>query len=166
MKTTAEIIAAVFAECERLCQNKSGPAPIECGHLSFGYVEDDGVQMEAWFIHIAADTHPMSLYELAGEQVWLAAYRLLGLESAELEARNAALVKSENLHKSVVLKLSKERGDALRRNDALVKALGEIRTICVEVRENPDYTFNGNEGEMFERICTRAIEANGKEQNG
>ncbi len=76
----------MLAECEAVCPSRLY-APIECGHLAFGYVEDDGVQMEAWFLYVGAATAPMSLYALAGEQVWLAAYRLLGLDKRDaLEA--------------------------------------------------------------------------------
>ena len=106
---TEKMRLAVLAECETVCPDKLR-APIECGHLAFGYVEDDGVQMEAWFLYVGEATAPMSLYALAGEQVWIAAYRLLGLSErdavAELReesdkyftelkaerARNAALV--------------------------------------------------------------------------
>ena len=108
-KTIEEMRVAVLAECEAVCPDKLH-APIECGHLAFGYVEDDGIRMEAWFLYVGEATAPMSLYALAGEQVWLAAYRLLGLSErdavAELReesdkyftelkaerARNAALV--------------------------------------------------------------------------
>ena len=76
----------MLAECEAVCPSRLY-APIECGHLAFGYVEDDGVQMEAWFLYVGEATAPMSLYALAGEQVWLAAYRLLGLDKRDaLEA--------------------------------------------------------------------------------
>ena len=76
----------MLAECEAVCPSRLY-APIECGHLAFGYVEDDGVQMEAWFLYVGAATAPMSLYALAGEQVWLAAYYLLGLDKRDaLEA--------------------------------------------------------------------------------
>ena len=79
----------MLAECEAVCPSRLY-APIECGHLAFGYVEDDGVQMEAWFLYVGAATAPMSLYALAGEQVWLAAYYLLGLDKRDaLEAERA-----------------------------------------------------------------------------
>ena len=85
-KTIEYMRTAVLAECEAVCPSRLY-APIECGHLAFGYVEDDGVQMEAWFLYVGAATAPMSLYALAGEQVWLAAYRLLGLDKRDaLEA--------------------------------------------------------------------------------
>lgn len=85
-KTIEYMRTAVLAECEAVCPSRLY-APIECGHLAFGYVEDDGVQMEAWFLYVGAATAPMSLYALAGEQVWLAAYYLLGLDKRDaLEA--------------------------------------------------------------------------------
>lgn len=88
-KTIEYMRTAVLAECEAVCPSRLY-APIECGHLAFGYVEDDGVQMEAWFLYVGAATAPMSLYALAGEQVWLAAYRLLGLDKRDaLEAERA-----------------------------------------------------------------------------
>ena len=88
-KTIEYMRTAVLAECEAVCPSRLY-APIECGHLAFGYVEDDGVQMEAWFLYVGAATAPMSLYALAGEQVWLAAYRLLGLDKMDaLEAERA-----------------------------------------------------------------------------
>ncbi len=83
----------MLAECEAVCPSRLY-APIECGHLAFGYVEDDGVQMEAWFLYVGAATAPMSLYALAGEQVWLAAYYLLGLDKRDaLEAERGKSVK-------------------------------------------------------------------------
>ncbi len=88
-KTIEYMRTAVLAECEAVCPSRLY-APIECGHLAFGYVEDDGVQMEAWFLYVGAATAPMSLYALAGEQVWLAAYYLLGLDKRDaLEAERA-----------------------------------------------------------------------------
>ena len=88
-KTIEYMRTSVLAECEAVCPSRLY-APIECGHLAFGYVEDDGVQMEAWFLYVGAATAPMSLYALAGEQVWLAAYYLLGLDKRDaLEAERA-----------------------------------------------------------------------------
>ena len=84
-KTIEEMRVAVLAECEAVCPDKLH-APIECGHLAFGYVEDDGIRMEAWFLYVGEATAPMSLYALAGEQVWLAAYRLLGLSERDAVA--------------------------------------------------------------------------------
>ncbi len=92
-KTIEYMRTAVLAECEAVCPSRLY-APIECGHLAFGYVEDDGVQMEAWFLYVGAATAPMSLYALAGEQVWLAAYYLLGLDKRDaLEAERGKSVK-------------------------------------------------------------------------
>mgnify|MGYP003455080338 CR=1 FL=1 len=82
---TEKMRLAVLAECEAVCPDKLH-APIECGHLAFGYVEDDGIRMEAWFLYVGEATAPMSLYALAGEQVWLAAYRLLGLSERDAVA--------------------------------------------------------------------------------
>ena len=88
-KTIEYMRTAVLAECEAVCPDKLH-APIECGHLAFGYVEDDGIRMEAWFLYVGEATAPMSLYALAGEQVWLAAYYLLGLDKRDaLEAERA-----------------------------------------------------------------------------
>ena len=93
-KTIEYMRTAVLAECEAVCPSRLY-APIECGHLAFGYVEDDGVQMEAWFLYVGAATAPMSLYALAGEQVWLAAYRLLGLSERDaVEAERAEMMKT------------------------------------------------------------------------
>lgn len=54
---TEKMRLAVLAECETVCPDKLR-APIECGHLAFGYVEDDGVQMEAWFLYVGEATAP------------------------------------------------------------------------------------------------------------
>ena len=101
-KTIEYMRTAVLAECEAVCPSRLY-APIECGHLAFGYVEDDGVQMEAWFLYVGAATAPMSLYALAGEQVWLAAYYLLGLDKRDaLEAERALWTAStDSLTKSL-----------------------------------------------------------------
>jgi len=138
MKTIEE---KVLAECERLCPEMNTRADLYEG--AYIRLDLDGYSIyHYWGADRGNSTCVCSISRnnriATNPTAYAAFYRLLGLESVELEARNAALV----------------------------KALGEIKTICVEVRENPDYTFNGNEGEMFERICTRAIEANGKEQNG
>ena len=119
MKTVEEMRVAVLAECEAVCPDKLH-APIECGHLAFGYVEDDGIRMEAWFLYVGEATAPMSLYALAGEQVWLAAYRLLGLSERDaVEAEKARL-----------LKRYKARIKRLRADDAEIKRLRDFTEKC------------------------------------
>ena len=110
MKTVEEMRVAVLAECDTVCPNRDFPAKADWGHLMFGYVTYDGDDYEAWFLYVSASIHPISLYARSADQIWIAAYRLLGLSErdavAELReesdkyftelkaerARNAALV--------------------------------------------------------------------------
>lgn len=110
MKTVEEMRVAVLAECDTVCPNRDFPAKADWGHLMFGYVKYDGDDYEAWFLYVSASIHPISLYARSADQIWIAAYRLLGLSErdavAELReesdkyftelkaerARNAALV--------------------------------------------------------------------------
>ena len=107
MKTVEEMRDDVLAECEWICPNRDFPANADWGHLMFGYVKYDGDDYEAWFLYVSASIHPISLYARSADQIWIAAYSLLGLSDAEthriqievkdekmaaLEAKNAALV--------------------------------------------------------------------------
>lgn len=110
MKTVEEMRVAVLAECDTVCPNRDFPANADWGHLMFGYVKYDGDDYEAWFLYVSASIHPISLYARSADQIWIAAYSLLGLSErdavAELReesdkyftelkaerARNAALV--------------------------------------------------------------------------
>ena len=131
-KTIEYMRTAVLAECEAVCPSRLY-APIECGHLDFGYVEDDGVQMEAWFLYVGAATAPMSLYALAGEQVWLAAYYLLGLDKRDaLEAergKSAKLVEAfEEIKKPwYIFNLGKRA--------SLKNTLEQYKTRCMAIQD-------------------------------
>ena len=131
-KTIEYMRTAVLAECEAVCPSRLY-APIECGHLAFGYVEDDGVQMEAWFLYVGAATAPMSLYALAGEQVWLAAYYLLGLDKRDaLEAergKSAKLVEAfEEIKKPwYIFNLGKRA--------SLKNTLEQYKTRCMAIQD-------------------------------
>ena len=126
MKTVEEMRKSVLAECEWICPNRDFPANADWGHLMFGYVKYDGDDYEAWFLYVSASIHPISLYARSADQIWIAAYSLLGLSErdavetertemmktvdalsamvtvdpvafAELEAKNAALVAAAEL---------------------------------------------------------------------
>jgi len=131
-KTIEYMRTSVLAECEAVCPSRLY-APIECGHLAFGYVEDDGVQMEAWFLYVGAATAPMSLYALAGEQVWLAAYYLLGLDKRDaLEAergKSAKLVEAfEEIKKPwYIFNLGKRA--------SLKNTLEQYKTRCMAIQD-------------------------------
>ena len=150
-KTIEYMRTAVLAECEAVCPSRLY-APIECGHLAFGYVEDDGVQMEAWFLYVGAATAPMSLYALAGEQVWLAAYRLLGLDKRDaLEAERAFWTAStDSLTKSLEAeKVKNANGGEFK--DMLQQVLNHSNRPEMDdaqfrmfARENINYLLYGN----------------------
>ena len=127
-KTIEEMRDDVLAECEAVCPDKLH-APIECGHLAFGYVEDDGIRMEAWFLYVGEATAPMSLYALAGEQVWLAAYRLLGLSERDaVEAERAEMMKTVDALSAMVSVDPVSFAALEAKNAALVAALEKIYT--------------------------------------
>ena len=150
-KTIEYMRTAVLAECEAVCPSRLY-APIECGHLAFGYVEDDGVQMEAWFLYVGAATAPMSLYALAGEQVWLAAYYLLGLDKRDaLEAERAFWTAStDSLTKSLEAeKVKNANGGEFK--DMLQQVLNHSNRPEMDdaqfrmfARENINYLLYGN----------------------
>lgn len=135
-KTIEYMRTAVLAECEAVCPSRLY-APIECGHLAFGYVEDDGVQMEAWFLYVGAATAPMSLYALADEQVWIAAYYLLGLDKRDA--------------------LEAERGKSAK----LVEAFEEIKAVKLYGIDDTDQGFESSHDAFREvkYIANMALEA-------
>ena len=83
MKTVEEMRSSVLAECARLCPNRDFPAKADWGHLMFGYVKYDGDDYEAWFLYVSASIHPISLYARSADQIWIAAYRILGLSDRD-----------------------------------------------------------------------------------
>ena len=147
MKTVEEMRVAVLAECDTVCPNRDFPAKADWGHLMFGYVTYDGDDYEAWFLYVSASIHPISLYARSADQIWIAAYRLLGLSErdavetertemmktvdalsamvtvdpvafAELEAKNAALVAALQTLKKAVGYKPKRRDEIISyRND-------------------------------------------------
>ena len=119
MKTVEEMRDDVLAECEAVCPDRDFPANADWGHLMFGYVKYDGDDYEAWFLYVSASIHPISLYARSADQVWLAAYRLLGLSERDA-------VEDE---KSRLLKRYKARIKRLRANDA------ETHRIQIEVKD-------------------------------
>ena len=161
-KTIEYMRTAVLAECEAVCPSRLY-APIECGHLAFGYVEDDGIRMEAWFLYVGEATAPMSLYALAGEQVWLAAYRLLSLsERAAVEAEKARLLKrykarikrlradDAETHR-IQMEVKDERIAALEaKNAALVAALESLkRAVGYKPRRHGEIVLYRNDLGVF-----------------
>ena len=176
MRDIEKMRLAVLAECETVCPDKLH-APIECGHLAFGYVEDDGIRMEAWFLYVGEATAPMSLYALAGEQVWLAAYRLLGLSERDaVEAEKARLLKrykarikrlradDAETHR-IQMEVKDERIAALEaKNAALVAALGKIRNACRIAVTTRDFQEKGTMYKI-ETCIDSALAANEKGGN-
>ena len=143
MKTVEEMREAVMAYCEEVCPNRDFPAKADWGHLMFGYVTYDGDDYEAWFLYVSASINPISLYARSADQIWIAAYRLLGLSERDavekkddtihnlrtgfeslvgikydLEAKNAALVAAlESLKRAVGYKPRRHGEIVLYRND-------------------------------------------------
>ena len=170
MKTVEEMRVAVLAECEAVCPDKLH-APIECGHLAFGYVEDDGIRMEAWFLYVGEATAPMSLYALAGEQVWLAAYRLLGLSERDaVEAERAEMMKTVDALSAMVSVDPVSFAELEAKNAALVAAINEAIHHGGYFYANGHGEHHGNGGEkvlnVVGKILTAAIEANEKGGKG
>ena len=161
MKTIEEMRVAVLAECEAVCPDKLH-APIECGHLAFGYVEDDGIRMEAWFLYVGEATAPMSLYALAGEQVWLAAYRLLGLSERDaVEAERAEMMKTVDALSAMVSVDPVSFAELEAKNAALVAALGKIRNACRIAVTTRDFQEKGTMYKI-ETCIDSALAANEK----
>ena len=117
MKTVEEMRVAVLAECDTVCPNRDFPAKADWGHLMFGYVKYDGDDYEAWFLYVSASIHPISLYARSADQIWIAAYSLLGLSE-----RDAVAELREESDKYFT-ELKAERA----RNAALVAALDGIK---------------------------------------
>lgn len=108
-KTIEEIRKAVLAYCEDVCPDKLRTS-IECGSLAWGYVDSRDSEYEAWFLYVGnANSSPISLFALTADAVWIAAYRLLGLE-----ARDAVeAYKSENERLQSAWMAEKSRNAAL-----------------------------------------------------
>ncbi len=164
MKTVEEMRDDVLAECEAVCPSRLY-APIECGHLAFGYVEDDGIRMEAWFLYVGEATAPMSLYALAGEQVWLAAYRLLGLSERDaVEAERAEMMKTVDALSAMVSVDPVSFAELEAKNAVLVAALGKIRNACRIAVTTRDFQEKGTMYKI-ETCIDSALAANEKGGN-
>ena len=152
MKTIEEKRLALLAECATLCPNEGdkinilGDAALllNCGDsiwkLNWKYM--DG---KIWLSESLPD--------------WLVdfAYRLLGLET-----RDAVAESEDKRHelRTAIESLVGIKYELESRNAALVAALEEIRNICTEVDEHPDYTFAEDDAKLFIGICDRALTAN------
>lgn len=159
MKTVEEMRDDVLAECEWICPNRDFPANADWGHLMFGYVKYDGDDYEAWFLYVSASIHPISLYARSADQIWIAAYRLLGLserdavedEKSRLLKRYKARIKrlradDAETHR-IQMEVKDERIAELQtRNAALVAALEKIR-----YEHGYRYTYGDGFGNVLEK---------------
>ncbi len=136
MKTVEEMRVAVLAECDTVCPNRDFPAKADWGHLMFGYVKYDGDDYEAWFLYVSASIHPISLYARSADQIWIAAYSLLGLSERDaVEAEKARL-----------LKRYKARIKRLRADDA------ETHRIQMEVKDERIAALEAKNAALVDRI--------------
>ena len=136
MKTVEEMRDDVLAECEWICPNRDFPANADWGHLMFGYVKYDGDDYEAWFLYVSASIHPISLYARSADQIWIAAYSLLGLSERDA-------VEDE---KSRLLKRYKARIKRLRADDA------ETHRIQIEVKDEKMAALEAKNAALVDRI--------------
>lgn len=143
MKTVEEMRVAVLAECEWICPNRDFPAKADWGHLMFGYVKYDGDDYEAWFLYVSASIHPISLYARSADQIWIAAYSLLGLSERDaVEAERAEMMKTVDALSAMVSVDPVSFAELEAKNAALVAALenmtdsGYLLNRCDESKED------------------------------
>ena len=150
-----------MAYCEEVCPNRDFPAKADWGHLMFGYVTYDGDDYEAWFLYVSASINPISLYARSADQIWIAAYRLLGL--SERDAVAAEKARSFKEIDSCTLSLGKmaiRAKVAEAKNAALVAALESLkRAVGYKPRRHGEIVLYRNDLGVF---IDNAIAANEK----
>ncbi len=112
----------------------------------FGYVKYDGDDYEAWFLYVSASIHPISLYARSADQIWLAAYRLLGLSERDaVEAERAEMMKTVDALSAMVSVDPVSFAELEAKNAALVAALeGLKQKFGFNTFLNPELTGGGS----------------------
>ena len=162
MKTVEQKREAVMAYCEEVCPNRDFPAKADWGHLMFGYVTYDGDDYEAWFLYVSASIHPISLYARSADQIWIAAYSLLGLSERDaVEAERAEMMKTVDALSAMVSVDPVAFAQLEAKNAALVAALGKIRNACRIAVTTRDFQEKGTMYKI-ETCIDSALAANEK----
>jgi len=166
MKTVEEMRVAVLAECDTVCPNRDFPAKADWGHLMFGYVTYDGDDYEAWFLYVSASINPISLYARSADQIWIAAYRLLGLSERDaVAAERAEMMKTVDALSAMVTVDPVAFAQLEAKNAALVAALGKIRNACRIAVTTRDFQEKGTMYKI-ETCIDSALAANEKGGKG